>query len=372
MRYIIDNLVRVAKRENNTKRPYLYVDPLQGKHIPASPGEILGMCRALADIVNERHANESLYVIGFAETATGIAAGVCGYLKNAVYYQNTTREYREGGSYLHFTESHSHAEDQLLRADGIETALKSCKRVIFIDDEITTGNTVLKLIDVIEKNYDTSGLNYSIVSILNSMTEERVKELSDKGIDCLFLAKLPFEYNIESISDVGFDERLHTVAIGAETSELNETAFVVSQDPRDIIKFRDYDNEIAGFTERLSGGERCESMLILGTEECMFPAVRLGDAIERSGLVKRVKVHATTRSPITACEKQGYPLNHRYQLRSLYDESRTTFIYDIKKYDKVIILTDSQIPSKGIYDLCSALKSVGNDNITVIRLKYEQ
>ena len=58
-----------------------------------------------------------LFVIGFAETATGIAAGVCHYLDNVVYYQNTTREQADNEEYLYFTESHSHATDQMLRTN---------------------------------------------------------------------------------------------------------------------------------------------------------------------------------------------------------------------------------------------------------------
>ena len=36
MEYTEKDLVKIAKRENNTKRNYLVVDPLQGKHIPVA------------------------------------------------------------------------------------------------------------------------------------------------------------------------------------------------------------------------------------------------------------------------------------------------------------------------------------------------
>ena len=36
----LEQLITIAKRENNTKRSYLYVNPLQGKHIPVSPSRI--------------------------------------------------------------------------------------------------------------------------------------------------------------------------------------------------------------------------------------------------------------------------------------------------------------------------------------------
>ena len=35
--YNKEDLVKVAKRDNNNKRTFLLVNPLQGKHIPVSP-----------------------------------------------------------------------------------------------------------------------------------------------------------------------------------------------------------------------------------------------------------------------------------------------------------------------------------------------
>ena len=93
MRYSIDNLVRLAKRDNNTIRPYLYVNPLQGKHIPTKPEDAMGMCHALAEIVNVAYPNDKLYVIGFAETATGIASAISG--QNRILPEHNKRIQRE-------------------------------------------------------------------------------------------------------------------------------------------------------------------------------------------------------------------------------------------------------------------------------------
>lgn len=49
MEYTEKDLVKIAKRENNTKRNYLVVDPLQGKHIPVVPSKALDLFTALAD-----------------------------------------------------------------------------------------------------------------------------------------------------------------------------------------------------------------------------------------------------------------------------------------------------------------------------------
>ena len=45
-----------------------------------------------------------------------------------------------------------------------------------------------------------------------------------------------------------------------------------------------------------------------------------------------------------------------------------SFIYDIKKYDKVFIVTDSEYKgSKGVNSLINALCSAGNTDISLIR-----
>ena len=74
MGYVEQDLVRIARRENNTKRSYLVVNPLQGKHIPVSPKRALKLFADLADTIRNAYAGERLLLIGFAETATAIGA----------------------------------------------------------------------------------------------------------------------------------------------------------------------------------------------------------------------------------------------------------------------------------------------------------
>lgn len=375
MQYSIDDLVKVAKRDNNAMRPYLYVNPLQGKHIPAKPEDVLGMCQKLANIVNVTYPKDSLYIIGFAETATGVAAAITSYLQNAVYYQNTTREYLKNEEFLYFTESHSHAADQMLRLAGIEKCIRKIDRIIFIDDEVTTGNTICKLIDIIEKKYGAKRLNFSIISILNSMTRERTLALKERGIECLFLHGIPYEYHKECIIDITFDDNRHAIAKSAVRQDLKEIDFPSATDPRGIVKFADYEEEIMRFADNIVcslAANHYISLLVLGTEEFMYPAFRVGEMIKSKGIADNVWIHSTTRSPIIASGDAGYPLYYRYQIRSLYDADRTTFIYNLKQYDKVIILTDSLKDTGGLSDLWYALKSVGNQDITVAKWTHKR
>ena len=373
MQYSIDDLVRLAKRDNNNIRPYLYVNPIQGKHIPTDPEDTMMMCRTLANMVKAAYPSDRLFVIGFAETATGIAAGVCHYLDNVVYYQNTTREQADNEEYLYFTESHSHATDQMLRTNSIDHCFENVDRIIFIDDEVTTGNTICKLVDRLEDKCGISKIKYSIASILNSMTNFRVNQLEDKGIECLFISDPPFEYKKNSIMDISYEKDRDTLCKADEMENVDCVEFDTKANVRSTISFYEYESEINRFVskiEKIIGYEHYGRLLVLGTEECMYPAIRLGEILKKDGVAEAVKVHATTRSPIIASCEDGYPLNHRYQIRSVYNKERDTYVYNLKKYDKVIVVTDTGIVAEGMNDLLVALRSVGNKNILVSRWIY--
>ena len=373
MQYSIDDLVRLAKRDNNNIRPYLYVNPIQGKHIPANPEDTMIMCQTLAKIVNMAYPSERLFVIGFAETATGIASGVCHYLDNAVFYQNTTREYKEREGCLHFTESHSHATDQMLRTTGVEHCIGNVDRIVFMDDEVTTGNTIFKLASILQDKYKVSGIKYSIVSILNSMGKDRIKQLRDEGIECVFLSAIPFEYKKESMMNISYEKDRDTLSMAGETIGIVCTEFDTKVNVRSAILFEDYEKENDRFAceiKRHISDEHYNDLLVLGTEECMYPAIRLGEILWRDGVADAVKVHATTRSPIIASGEGGYPLSHRYRLRSVYDKTRDTYVYNLSKYNKVIVVTDTADIAEGMNDLILALRSAGNRNILVSRWNY--
>lgn len=329
MQYSIEDLVRLAKRENNIVRPYLYVNPKQGKHIPSDPQEALDMCEYLANKVNEAYPNDAFYVIGFAETATGIASGVSSFLRNVRFYQNTTREHRQGEKYLYFTESHSHAQNQMLGSAGIKDCINEVDRVLLIDDEVTTGRTICKLIDVIRDNYQTGNIKFSIISILNSMTPERIDELKKADIDCIFVTSIPFEYRKEKIINTPVDDSFHHLEEADYSSISEEMYFECSSNPRRIIDFSDYQKDNIRFAQIVNHklkGTHYNRMLVLGTEEFMYPTICVRELIERSGIADKVRIHSTTRSPIVASDSADYPLKQRYQLRSFYDVERATYI----------------------------------------------
>ena len=82
-------------------------------------------------------------------------------------------------------------------------------------------------------------------------------------------------------------------------------------------------------------------VLVLGTEECMYPALLLAQAIEAGGSAASVAVHATTRSPIAISPDSGYPITNGYEMSSFYEKDRNTYVYNLQRYDTAIVLSDA-------------------------------
>ena len=137
---------------------------------------------------------------------------------------------------------------------------------------------------------------------------------------------------------------------------------------RRLVEAPSYENACGELWERVKARllkEEYQNLLIVGTEEFMYPALFIGEKLERAG--KAVKCHATTRSPIVVSSEADYPLHQRYELKSLYDEKRKTFIYDLDCYDKVVIVTDAPAGERaGLYSLLRAVCRK-NDDVLVVR-----
>ena len=69
----IEEIIKIAKRDNNTKRNFLLVNSLQGKHIPTSPKETFNLFEKLNKKNMALLKEKNILIIGFSETATAIA-----------------------------------------------------------------------------------------------------------------------------------------------------------------------------------------------------------------------------------------------------------------------------------------------------------
>ena len=151
--YTEADVLLLAKRWQNSKRSYLLVNPLQAKHCPSDPGQALAMMRSLGRQVAE-HYPQARLVIGFAETATAIGATLASCLGPDCWYIQTTRENVLGGqNWVDFQEEHSHAVEQKLCGDRLAEAIEHSPQLVFVDDEFSTGQTLLNMVNQLRLQY---------------------------------------------------------------------------------------------------------------------------------------------------------------------------------------------------------------------------
>ena len=366
--YTEAELVRIAKRENNTRRKYLVVNRLQGKHIPVSPKEALQMFRSLAELIKEAYPSERLLMVGFAETATAIGAAVA--IESQAAYMQTTREVIDGVDYLYFSESHSHSTEQKLVKTDLDKIIGKTDRIVFIEDEVTTGNTILNIVRLIQKTY-AQPVSFAVASILNGMNEEALENYKNLKIPVHYLVKTAHDTYTEIAEQYQADGTCHicTKPQEKEVEQQKEVQQQIemqqtkeAQQPIEVQEISGWINarrlhtadtykqaceqlwqEIQqkyGYTKYTKETETGRRILVLGTEEFMYPALYVGAKLEEAGYT--VRMHATTRSPIAVSKEEKYPLHTRYELASLYDKNRTTFVYDLAEYEEVLVLTDAQ------------------------------
>lgn len=357
-----EEIIAIAKRENNTKRKFLVVNRYQGKHVPVSPDKPFCMFSALADLAAERYRGERLLLIGFAETATAIGETLAVRLDTD--YMQTTRENLPGAEYLYFSESHSHAAEQKVVKNDLDQVIGETDRIVFVEDEVTTGNTIGKIVRLIRETYDKK-LNFAAVSLLNGMDEEARERYRKEQIDLAYLVKTDHSGYSERAerykNDGSYYECVNSGKNGSfhtEKSERNpweqggkaeEIMVSGAVNARRLHKGREYQNACEKLwqeiKEKIPFGKG-RDILVLGTEEFMYAPLYVARKIQEMG--NRVKYHATTRSPIMVSRRQEYPLHERYELASFYDPGRTTYVYDLDAYDLALIITDAELPKDGL------------------------
>jgi adenine/guanine phosphoribosyltransferase-like PRPP-binding protein len=356
--YTSNNTLRIAKRFQNLKRPYLLVNPLQAKHIPVQPAAALDMMGTLGDLL-ARNYPETRLVIGFAETATAIGAVVAERIAPECVYVHTTREaFPEAGHWIEFLEEHSHAVEQKLRGDRLPEWLANTDCVILVDDEISTGKTLMNMVRELREQYPAfSEKKIVAASILNRVSPENEARMKQAGIESAYLVKLPQEDYAAQVEAIAVREA-DAVESRNESFHHARLSCDALKDPRLGLPICDYQQSCMQMAETfcrqmLGGISPGARVLVLGTEECMYPALMLGKVLEQKGIGGCVRCHATTRSPIGICTQEGYPIFSGSKIPSFYEENRTTYIYDTDAYDVVMVVSDT--PAAGTKALAGLL-----------------
>ncbi|MFF9064821.1 phosphoribosyltransferase domain-containing protein [Streptomyces sp. NPDC014891] len=162
----LPTLLGLALRRN-PKRAHLLVSSVLGKHVPQRPsvvhGSGLDLGRRVRALLGDEEAARAV-VLGYAETATALGHAVADGLGLAPYLHSTRRPVagvaRAGG----FEESHSHATSHLLLPEDPKL-LAGDGPLVLVDDEFSTGNTVLNTVRALHERYPRD--RYVVVALVD-------------------------------------------------------------------------------------------------------------------------------------------------------------------------------------------------------------
>ena len=156
--YQLADLLDFAQRIN-PKRAFLFVSKVLGRHIPVASSSMRSAFTDLANLV-PNNLPEPILVIGMAETAVGLSAGVHQALQtrypNALLLNSTRHAQHDESSsntlLTTFSEDHSHASQHLIYQSSdtdIQAQLLASKTLIMVDDEASTGNTCINVVSAL-------------------------------------------------------------------------------------------------------------------------------------------------------------------------------------------------------------------------------
>lgn len=341
----IDEIIGVAKRDNNKKRLFLLVNKLQSKHYPSDPEKTDTLFSLLAKTVQNRFPDKNnVLVIGFAETAVSIGAYIAAAFKNS-YYIQTTREIIEDKDYLTFDEVHSHAVTHRLYTDNLQEIIENSDLITIADDEFTTGNTALNLVNALKSKFKIKpSCKICMASIFNCVKDEHLLKIKENKVDSVSLITAQFNsenlvFPYEFSQDDVLCKKNKNIIFRAISGKTNPyTAISTEKYIESCDKF------ISEITRILTPINPSEDVLIVGTEEFSFCALRLGKLLKQT--VNNISVQCTTQSPILPSDDKNYIINNRTNFESLYNSERTTYLYQLRHYDTAVILTDSENPSE--------------------------
>jgi hypothetical protein len=376
----LKDLLGLALRRN-PKRAHLLVSNVLGKHVPQSPSVVYGhgfaLGRRVRALLGAGEAAEAV-VLGYAETATGLGHSVADGIGTAPYLHSTRRPVPGVAPAGGFEESHSHATSHLLLPEN-PGLLAGDGPLVLVDDEFSTGNTVLNTVRDLHERYPRG--RYVVVALVDMRSPADADRLEDFAreigarVDLVTAAsgtvKLPVDVLAKGQGLVARFEVTHPGARGrAEIAATAAWARPAPTSPHPAAKRVDLlwprnlpDGGRHGFTP--SHRTRLEHALpamaarlaealpqdasrvhILGFEELMYAPLRLARELEQITDAE-VTYSTTTRSPVLAVDDPGYAIRSRLVFPAHDDPADgpgDRYAYNVAAagFDAVVAVVDSR------------------------------
>ena len=405
---VVEDLVGMALRIN-PKRAHLLVSRVLGKHVPADPRLVHGVGRLLGALVAERLAGvddglageggkllaaalagtdpsatsrllalcdraradapkADVLVLGYAETATGLGHSVADGML-ADYLHSTRRPVPAVAAVGAFEEAHSHASHHLLLPEDLEL-LAGPRPLVLVDDELSTGATVLETIRAIQAIAPRD--RYVVATLVDLRSADDRRRLDEfarcagVGLDVVALVTGRIRLPADALSRGRELVARHAQppirgattgrgpsdasAVGHWPSDVRDGArhgFTSSDRPAFERAVRECARGLVDVAPKVAGSQ----LLMLGTEELMYLPMRvaaeLADLLEERGV--QVLFSSTTRSPVVAVDHPGYAIRTALTFVSHDDPSDgpgPRFAYNVappageEPFDAVVLVVD--------------------------------
>ncbi|MFE9933927.1 phosphoribosyltransferase [Streptomyces sp. NPDC005533] len=363
----LTELLGLALRRN-PKRAHLLVSQVLGKHVPQSPRTVYaagyGLGERVRALLGEDGAAAAV-VLGYAETATGLGHCVADGLGGAPYLHSTRRPVPGVQPAGGFEEAHSHATSHLLLPED-PRLLAGSGPLVLVDDEFSTGNTVLNTIRDLHARHPRP--HYVVVALVDMRSpadRDRLTAFAAElgaRVDLVALAsgtvslpddvltrgqalveeheaRLRLTPPTEDVDAAGQIQPLRRLRSGVRGGapadgpqpvtrvELNwpsgvpdggRHGFTPAHRARLEAALPELADRLAAAlgTEpepgaRTGPGPGPGRILVLGNEELMYAPLRLAKALEEAGAAREVRFSTTTRSPVLAVDDPGYAIRTR-------------------------------------------------------------
>lgn len=386
--YELEDLLGFAQRIN-PKRAFLFVSKVLGRHIPVAPST---MRRAFTDLANlvPDDLPEPILVIGMAETAVGLSAGVHQALQtrypNALLLNSTRHAQHDGNHKKHshsllttFSEDHSHASQHLIyqSADTVTQAqLLASKTLIMVDDEASTGNTCVNVVTALRN----AGLDQLQQVHLTTLVDWSLNQNQDNASNDTIATRLPnIDFhrhhllsgawtwtdapNPESITMPSVD----TTEAGSQplgnTGNWGRFPTLDSTDGFDNyllkfqIAFNVFNHQAQSEKQQFDNEQLPKRILVLGSNEFVWLPFLLAEWLETQAQNSTVKFSALTRSPIAL----GGAITTMLSFSDNYGLGMTNFAYNVEPNDWDLIILCVETSADSVDDMWKDL-----DNVLVV------
>lgn len=390
--YQLEDLLGFAQRIN-PKRAFLFVSKVLGRHIPVAPSTMRHAFTELANLVPSL-LPEPVLVIGMAETAVGLSAGVHQALQtrypNALLLNSTRHAQHDADStdtlLTTFNEDHSHASQHLIYQSAdkvIQEQLLASKTLIMVDDEASTGNTCINVVTalrnagltqleqvhlttLVDWSLDTENTEKAKDSAMAKQTERMATRLAGVDFHRHHLLSGAWQWTDAPNPEPIVMPSVDTTEAGSQalgnTGGWGRFPTLDSTDGFDnyLLRFQTAFEKHSN-PDNFAVAQLPKKILVLGSNEFVWLPFLLAEWLEtqmqEANTTSTVNFSALTRSPIAL----GGAITTMLSFSDNYGLGMTNFVYNVEPNDWNLIVLCVETSADSVDELWKGL-----DNVVVV------